>query len=184
MPGLFAWSAYFGSFSRQYGENAVFSFLNWQKVLYPKILEFGSSFTVVFTGSYFCRTEAAMDVSLLLRLISFCAKGDIRRRAMPGGGHRIALAPQKTHLYLHPPSNNRQVFTSCGGRIVFSAGEVCCDHNSSLGSWDIYCPAILGKSHIMTEVPPFSHFWGVEEYLAFLFGRSYFSLQFSWRGIS
>lgn len=67
-PGSFTWPAHFGSFIGQYGENAIFfSFPNRQKVFYPKILELGSSFAAVFTGSYFCRTEAAMDVNLLLR---------------------------------------------------------------------------------------------------------------------
>lgn len=45
----------------------------------------------------------------------------------------MAPTPQNTQLYLHPPSNNSQVFTSCGGRIVSPAGEVSCEHSSSLG---------------------------------------------------
>lgn len=67
-PGSFAWLAHFG---RQYGENYGFGFfffiLNGQKgVIYLKILELEGSFTAVFTGSYFCRTEGAIDVNLLL----------------------------------------------------------------------------------------------------------------------
>lgn len=43
--------------------------------------------------------------------------------------------PQNTQLCLHPPSNNSQIFSSCGGRIVFPAGEVSCEHSRF---WEIY----------------------------------------------
>lgn len=66
--------------------------------------------------------------------------------------------PQNTQLYLHPPNNNSQVFTNCGGRIVFPAGEVCCEHSSSPGCWEIY--QYLGKSHTMREVPPLAPIFG------------------------
>lgn len=79
--------ARFGSFSGQYGENAGF-FLSKQakkkKVIHLKLLELGGSFTAVFTGSYFCRTEGAVDVNLLLVRISFRVKGCTGRSAVPG----------------------------------------------------------------------------------------------------
>lgn len=50
----------------------------------------------------------------------------------------MAPVPQDTQLYLHPLGNNSQIFTRVGGRIIFPAGEVCWEHSSSLGCWEIY----------------------------------------------
>lgn len=53
-------------------------------MIHLKLTALGGSFTAVFTGSYFCRTEGAVDVNLLLVRISFRVKGCTGRSAAPG----------------------------------------------------------------------------------------------------
>lgn len=153
----------------------VFSFLNRQKeVIYLKILELGGSFAAVFTGSYFCRTEGAIDVNLLLVRISFRMKGCTRRSATPGT--RLmewcrALTPPDHTALLAPSKLLQQSLYKLwrGIRLPsrLQTGEMCCERSSSPGCLKMY--QSLGKPPTRIKVPPlFSHFWGVGEYLAFL----------------
>lgn len=77
-----------------------------KEVIYLKILELGGFFAAVFTASYFCRTEGAVDVNLLLVRISFRMKGCTRSTATLGRQSmewcRAPTPSQTTQLYSHP----------------------------------------------------------------------------------